>query len=131
MKNDEFIIQINTVIDYLKKNNDYNHKGLLYNKNLNSNIIKYVEDIKKFYIQKYTYDSYEEHIINEICTIIEDNLKLFLLNDNKLLKLKSYCKNKENSNYKSPSYEFIIAFVEEALFDLLTTNHLYDYRDLK
>ena len=56
---------------------------------------------------------------------------MFLLSDNKLLKTKSYCKDKTDCKYKSTSYDLIIEFVEEALLDLLNTEYLYDYRDIK
>ena len=98
---------------------------------ININFVEYARDIKDFYLNTYNYDSYEEFIISEICTIIEDNLKMFLLSDNKLLKMKFYCKDKTDYKYKSTPYNLIIEFVEEALLDLLNTEYLYDYRDIK
>ena len=136
MKNDEFIIIIDAIIEYLKKNGGYkhrlyNHTCPLYDKEPDSNIVEYARDIKDFYLNTYNYDSSEEFIISEICTIIEDNLKMFLLSDNKLLKMKFYCKDKIDCKYGSTPYDLIIEFVEEALLDLLNTEHLYDYRDIK
>lgn len=70
-------------------------------------------------------------VINQICIIIKDNLQLFLLNDNKLKKLKKHYKNNYNDKVtKDIPYDLIIEFTHEALIDLLSSEYLFDYRDM-
>lgn len=68
-------------------------------------------------------------IIDEITTIIKDNLLLLLLNDKALKELKKYCK--KDLNYKYTPYEILISFVNEALVELINKDYLYDFRDIE
>lgn len=67
----------------------------------------------------------------EICKIIMDNLNLFSLDDSKLIKLKEYCKSKIDKPISHTSNEMLMIFVYEALSDLLSTNILYDFRNIE
>lgn len=70
-----------------------------------------------------------EFIIDEIATIIKDNLLLFLFNDSSLKDLKEYCK--KDFRYKYTPHEDLIYFVKEALFELINKDYLYDFRDIE
>lgn len=70
-----------------------------------------------------------QFIIDEITTIIKDNLFLLLLDDKSLKELKKYCKN--DLNYKYTPYENLICFVNEALAELINKDYLYDFRDIE
>ncbi len=67
----------------------------------------------------------------EICKIIIDNLKLFSLDDSKLILLKEYCKSKINEPISPTSNELLMKFVHEALIDLLFAKTLYDFRNIE
>lgn len=71
----------------------------------------------------------ETYIKMEICEIVKDNIKLFMWDDTKLIKLKEYCKRHIEDVIKPTPNEKLMEFVEEALRDLLHSN-LYDFRDL-
>lgn len=74
-------------------------------------------------------DNYYDYLIEEITTIITDNLKLFNINDYKLIELKEYSLG---SDLEYPiSNEKIIYFTRKALIDLITTDFLYDFRDIE
>ncbi|MBQ8472968.1 MAG: hypothetical protein IJ501_05640 [Bacilli bacterium] len=74
-------------------------------------------------------DNYYDYLIEEITTIITDNLKLFNINDHKLIELKEYSLG---SDLEYPiSNEKIIYFTRKALIDLITTDFLYDFRDIE
>lgn len=74
-------------------------------------------------------DNYYDYLIEEITTIITDNLKLFNINDRKLIELKEYSLG---SDLEYPiSNEKIIYFTRKALIDLITTDFLYDFRDIE
>lgn len=70
-----------------------------------------------------------EYLIEQITTIIHDNLKLFNIDDNKLVELKEYTLG---SDLEYPiSNEKIIYFTRKALIDLINTDFLYDFRDIE
>lgn len=71
-------------------------------------------------------------IIEEVNKMINDNIKLLLLNDKALILLKDYC-NKiiNNTNYLPISYDLLVTFVREAINDLITSDYLYDFRDME
>lgn len=136
MINDEFLIKIETIIEYLEKNGGYNYK--LYNhtcskfsEELDSNIVEYAKDIREYWKDLKYNNDLETYIKMEICKIIMDNLKLFSLNDSKLIKLKEYCKSKIDEPIRPTPNEILMTFVYEALFDLLSTNFLYDFRNIE
>lgn len=137
MKNDEFLIKIETIIKYLKENDGYNYK--LYdhtsqstNNYPNSNIVEYAEDIRNYWKNIKYNENLELYIITEICKIIMDNLKLFTLNDYKLTNFKKYCKDRINESIIKPTpNKILIEFTNEALLDLLTDSVLYDFRNIE
>lgn len=131
MKNDEFLIKIETIIKYLKENDGYNYK--LYNYTCpNSNIVEYAEDIRDYWKDIKYNENLESYIITEICEIIMDNLKLFTLSDSKLTNLKKYCKDRINESIIKPTpNKLLIEFTKEALLDLLTDSVLYDFRNIE
>lgn len=137
MKNDEFLIKIETIIKYLKENDGYNYK--LYNLTCpnsnnypNSNIVEYAEDIRDYWKDIKYNENLESYIITEICEIIMDNLKLFTLSDSKLTNLKKYCKDRINESIIKPTpNKLLIEFTKEALLDLLTDSVLYDFRNIE
>lgn len=134
MINDEFLIKIETIIEYLEKNGGknyklYNHTCSVFNNKPDSNIVEYAEDIRDYWKTLKYNDNLEIYIKVEICTIIMDNLKLFALDDSKLIKLKEYCKSKIDNPISPTPNDLLIKFVHEALSDLLFTDYLYDFRD--
>lgn len=134
MINDEFLVKIEAIIEYLEKNGGYSYK--LYNhicpnfdNKPDSNIVEYAKDIRDYWkILKYNNDL-ETYIKMEICKIIIDNLKLFTLNDSKLTHLKKYCKSKTEEPISPTPNEILMQFVHEALKDLLFADFLYDFRN--
>ncbi len=135
MINDEFLIKIDTIIKYLKENNGYKYK--LYNhccpeyEDMDSNIVEYAEDIKNYWIDIYGYNDYEKFVINEICSIIKDNLELILrYKDKALINLREYCNSKtDNEKLESTPHDVLIILTNEALLELLKCNNLYDFRN--
>ena len=134
MINDEFLIKIEEIIKYLKNNGGYSYR--LYNRTCpynnnepDSNIVEYAEDIRDYWKKLKYNDNLETYIIMEICSIIMDNLKLFAFNDFKLKQLKEYCKTKIEDEIKPTPNKLLMDFVYEALFDLLCTKNLYDFRN--
>ena len=74
-------------------------------------------------------DNYFYYIIDEISTIINDNLKLLNINDNTLTELKEYI---FNYNPEIPiSNEKLIYFTRMVLLTLINSNFLYNFRDIK
>ncbi len=134
MINDEFLIKIETIIEYLEKNGGhnfklYNHTCKCFNDEPDSNIVEYAKDIRDYWKDlKYNKDL-ETYIKMEICKVIMDNLNLFSLDDSKLTCLKKYCKSKIDEKIKPTPNEILIKFVREALKELLQENILYDFRD--
>ena len=134
MINDEFLIKIEKIIEYLEKYGGhnfklYNHTCSCFDTEPDSDIVKYAEDIRDYWKELKYNEDLEIYIEMEICKIIMDNLKLFLLDDSKLKLLKRYCKSKLNDSIKPTSNELLIEFVNEALVELLNTDVLYDFRD--
>lgn len=134
MINDEFLIKIEKIIEYLKLNGGYNYK--LYNRLCpnytdipDSNIVEYAIDIRDYWKKLKYNDDLETYIKMEICEIVMDNLKLFMWDDTKLKKLREYCKVHVEEPITPTPNEILIEFVQEALQDLLISN-LYDFRDL-
>lgn len=66
-------------------------------------------------------------MLEDIVTIIKDNLYLLLLKDDYLVDLKEYCK--EDLALCFTPYGDIIYFVREAMEDLLRVGYLYDFRE--
>lgn len=136
MINDEFLIKIETIVEYLKMNEGYSYK--LYNHTCpndtskpDSNIIEYAEDIRNYWLDlKYNGDL-ETYIKMEIVKIILDNLKLFSLNDSKLIRLKEYCKSHIGETIIPTPDKVLMEFVKEALLDLISTDTLYDFRNIE
>lgn len=134
MINDEFLIKIEAVIEYLEKNGGYKFK--LYNRTCarfnnepDSDIVEYAKDIRDYWkALKYSEDL-ETYIKIEICKIIMDNLKLFSLDDHRLVELKKYCRTKVGNNMEPTPNKLLMKFVNEALIDLLQEDILYDFRD--
>lgn len=136
MINDEFLIKIETIIKFLKKNGGYNYK--LYNhvcptsnNNPDSNIVEYAKDIRDYWKSLKYNEDLETYIKNEIVKIIEDNLNLFTLNDSKLIHLKKYCSSHTSKKINPTPNKLLMEFVTEALLDLINSDVLYDFRDLK
>lgn len=134
MINDEFLIKIETIIEYLEKNGGYkyrlyNHTCSCFNDNPDSNIVEYAKDIRDYWKNLKYNEDIETYIKMEICKIIMDNLNLFSLKDYKLINLKEYCKRKINEEIKPTPNEELMKFVREALIDLLQENILYDFRN--
>lgn len=135
MSNNEIIYKINTVVKYLKDNNGYKYK--LYNHSCpgygkpDSNIVEYAEDIEELLEYIFSNNNKGTFIKLEICKMIFDNLQLFDLNDNKLKKLKKYIVKHINDDITSTPSDELIELCQEALFDLLTTDCLYDFRNLE
>ena len=135
MINNEFLIKINEIIEYLKRNGGYGYK--LYNHlcpemgDPDSNIVEYAEDIRDYWKNLICNEDLETYIKMEICKIILDNLKLFSLDDSKLILLKKYCKTKTDEKIKSTPNEILIEFVKESLEDLLFADYLYDFRNIE
>ncbi len=134
MINDEFLIKIETIIEYLENNGGYNYR--LYNhacptldNEPDSNIVKYAKDIRNYWKSLKYNEDLETYIKMEIIKIFMDNLNLFALNDSKLIHLKEYCKSKIDETIKPTSNELLMKFVYEALIELLKADTLYDFRD--
>lgn len=136
MINDEFLIKIETIIEYLEKNGGqnyklYNHSCPDYNNTPDSNIIEYAKDIRDYWKSLKYNEDLETYIKMEICKIIMDNLKLFALDDYKLIHLKEYCKSKIDKPITPTPNKMLMEFVHEALFDLISTNVLYDFSEIE
>ena len=134
MINDEFLIKIETIIEYLEKKGGYSYK--LYNHTcpsfydeLDSNIVEYAKDIRYYWKNLKYNEDLETYIKMEICKIIMDNLNLFALSDSKLIHLKEYCKSKINVPISPTPNKMLMKFVYEALTDLLLADFLYDFRN--
>ena len=97
MIDDEILVKIEIIINYLENNDNKVYKlyNQQYSKNLNlhdSNIVEYVNDIRK-YLNDLKYNkSLESYIKTEICKVIMNNLNLFSFDDSKLILLKKYSK---------------------------------------
>lgn len=131
MINDEFLVKIETIIEYLEKNGGYNYKCPNSNIKSDFNIVEYAKDIRDYWKSiKYNKDL-ETYIKLEICKILMDNLELFALDDSKLIKLKEYCRAHIEEPIVSTPYEILMEFVHEALSDLLSASYLYDFRDME
>lgn len=75
---------------------------------------------------------YYEKVIDEILTMIKDNLILqYNYNDDALIDIRQYCHNKENSKYKRLDYYTLLFFVEEALAELINCIYLFDLREME
>lgn len=132
MINDEFLVKIDTIIEYLEKNGGrnfklYNHTCPKYDKVPDSNIVEYAEDIRDYWRSLKYDDNLESYIKMEINKIIMDNLDLFSFDDSKLVLLKEYCKTHLNTPLQFTPSDILMSFVQEALLDLLNSN-LYDFR---
>lgn len=134
MKNDEFLIKIEAIIEFLKLNGGYNYK--VYNRLCpddtvvpDSNIVEYAENIRDYWKELKYNSNLETYIKAEICEVIMDNLKLFIWDDSKLIKLKEYCKTHSQNEIMPTSSKELIEFTYEALQDLLTYD-LYDFRNI-
>lgn len=136
MINDEFLFKIETIIDFLKSHGGYYYK--LYNRccpdeymTPDSNIVEYAEDIKEYWTSNKKPITYEDFVINEICTLIRDNLRLLLTyNDNSLVKIRKYCSSMQECNIPSATpYLIIIELLNEALIELQNADYIYDFRD--
>lgn len=133
MINDEFLLKIEAIIEYLEENGGYsyklyNHTCKEFNNEPDSNIVEYAKDIKDFWETLKYNDDLESYIKMEICKIIMDNLNLFALDDSKLIHLKQYCKSKMDAPSIPTPNDILIDFVYEALLDLQLANFLYDFR---
>ncbi len=136
MINDEFLVKIETIIEYLEKNGGrnyelYNHACPTSNNKPDSNIVEYAEDIRNYWKSLKYNEDLEIYIKMEIIKIIMDNLNLFAFNDSKLIHLKEYCKSKLEEPIKSTPNELLMEFVQEALIDLLSAKFLYDFRNIE
>lgn len=132
MINDKFLIKIETIIEYLEKNNGHNYKTYPnFDNNTNCNIVEYAKDIRDYWKTLKYNENLEIYIIMEISKIIIDNLKLFTLNDYKLIHLKEYCKSKIEEPINPTSNEILMCFVREALLDLQSADILYDFRNIE
>ncbi len=136
MINDEFLVKIETIIEYLEKNGGRSYK--LYNRTCpashnkpDSNIVKYAKDIRNYWKSLKYNEDLETYIKMEIVKTIMDNLNLFALDDYKLIHLKEYCKSKLEESIKPTPNELLMKFVREALIDLLSAKVLYDFRNIK
>ncbi len=134
MINDEFLVKIEEIIKYLEKNGGYDYK--LYNHTCadfcnepDSNIVEYAKDIKDYWKDLKYNEDIETYIKMEICKVIMDNLKVYSLDDSKLISLKRYCHSKIGENIKPTPNKLLMIFVHEALIDLLQEDTLYDFRD--
>lgn len=130
MINDEFLIKIDTIIEYLEKNVGYNQSCSNYDYP-DSNIVGYAKDIKDYWKELKYNEDLETYIKMEICKIIIDNLKLFSLDDSKLIHLKEYCKSHIEETIKPTPNNILMEFVYEALLQLLSNNILYDFRNIE
>ncbi len=135
MINDEFLVKIETIIEYLEKNGGrnyklYNHTCSNFSGEPDSNIVEYAKDIRDYWKDLKYNEDLEIYIKMEICKIIMDNLELFSLNDSKLILLKEYCKSKIDEPICSTPNELLMRFVHEALLDLLSAKILYDFRNI-
>ncbi len=136
MINDEFLVKIEAIIEYLEKNGGYsyklyNHICPTFNNEPDSNIVEYAKDIRNYWKDLTYNENLETYIKMEICKIIIDNLKLFSLDDSKLILLKEYCKSKINEPISPTPNELLMKFVHEALIDLLFAKTLYDFRNIE
>lgn len=133
MINDRILAKIEIIINYLEDNgnNVYNQQC---SNNLNfdvSNIIKYVNEIRK-YLDDLKYNkSLETYIKIEICNVIMDNLNLFSFDDSKLILLKKYSKKNINNPITPTPSNLLKSFIHEALLDLIETENLYDFRSIE
>lgn len=74
---------------------------------------------------------YYEKIIDEILKLLKDNLiLLYNYNEDALLDIKKYCKDKIHKRYIPLQYDDLIYFTEIALAELSYCDNLYDFRDL-
>lgn len=75
---------------------------------------------------------YSDLLIDEIIEMLKTNLLLmYQCNDDYLINIRNYCKEKDTIKYKPISYEELVFFTEEALADLIKTPFLYDFRPLE
>ena len=73
----------------------------------------------------------ENILMNDILTIIRDNLRILIRNnDSCLFDFKNYCKN--NDFKKTPIDQVLLTkFTEDSLYALLNADFLYDFRDIE
>lgn len=76
--------------------------------------------------------NYHENVLDEILTVIKDNLILqYNYNDEALINIKKYCYNKADKKYEKLDYYTLLFFVEEALAELINCTYLYDLREME
>lgn len=76
--------------------------------------------------------TFEENVINEIVDCIRDNINVYMrFSDEYFTKIKKYCNDNYNKDYKSIPYGELILFTEEVLYELFNCYHLYDLRSLE
>ena len=76
--------------------------------------------------------SYEEQAIEEITTMIKDNLILqYKYRDDRLRDLREYCRLRKEGPYQFIAYNDLIYLTKEAIKDLITSEYLYDLRTLE
>ena len=69
----------------------------------------------------------EEQVIDEICALIKDNIKVYMNSDKYFNKIRDYYRNSE----KIIPYNKLYAMTREVMDDLLKVEYLYDFRDLE
>ena len=75
---------------------------------------------------------YHEYVFKEISEIITDNLIIqYNYNEDALINIRKYCKEKAHLKYQPLDYNTLIYFVEEALSELINCDFLYDFRDIE
>lgn len=73
----------------------------------------------------------EEQVLNDILTLIKDNLQLLIYNnDSCLYHLITHCRQLEECDL--PLEQCLLTkFTEDALYALLNAKFLYDFRDIE
>ena len=75
--------------------------------------------------------SIEEKLFEDIITMIKDNLKILIANqDSCLYHFQNYCNEHEQDLYPV-SQNLITLFTEESLYALLNADFLYDFREIE
>jgi len=75
---------------------------------------------------------YYEKLIEEIIEMIKTNLIIqYNYNEEVLIELRKYCKEREKDEYKSISYQQLLSYVQEALVTLIGSDYLYDFRSIE
>ncbi len=76
--------------------------------------------------------SYYEYVIDDIMSLIRDNLiLLYNYNEEALINIRKYCNEHSHKSYKPIDYYTLNYFTDEALAEIINCDFLYDFRDIE